>query len=46
MNNLVKSLSAMFGLYSLAMALAIKLTQIRTEIAEEQKKAQEANPAI
>lgn len=45
MNNLVKSLSAMFGPYSLAIALAIKLTQIRAEIAEEQKKAKEVNPS-
>jgi hypothetical protein len=45
MNNLVKSLSAMFGPYSLAIALAIKLTQIRAEMAEEQKKAKEANAA-
>lgn len=38
MSNLVKSLSAIFGPYSLAIALAVKLTQIREEIAEERRK--------
>jgi hypothetical protein len=43
MNNLVRSISAVFGPYSLAIALAIKLTQIRSEIAEEKKKAKKSN---
>jgi hypothetical protein len=38
MSNLVKSFSTVFGPYSLAIALALKLTQIRVGIAEERKK--------
>ncbi len=45
MNNLVTAFSAVFGPYSLALALALKLTQIRSEIAEEKKKAADASRA-